>query len=120
MNQKRHRSTRPNREAGTEVTDEQRGEERRPAQGEVRLFMGDVPSEIRGRLLDTSHSGFRVAHSVATLRSGQIVGFEHSGSEGTARAIWTRIVGDCVESGFLILDVPPTPSSPSTASRLDS
>ncbi len=109
MNQKWHRSTRPDREGGTEVTDEQRREERRPAQGEVRLFMDDMHSEIHGHLLDTSQSGFRVAHSVATLRSGQIVGFEHSRNEGAARTIWTRITGDRVESGFLILDVPRTP-----------
>ena len=109
MRRKRHSNTRPDPKGGTEVIDEQRGEGRRPAQGEVRLFMDDVPSEIRGRLLDTSRSGFRAAHPAAILRSGQIVGFEHGQGEGTARTIWTRIAGGRVESGFLILDVPRTP-----------
>jgi hypothetical protein len=82
---------------------ERRHEERRSAEGEVTLWLDEPAGEITGRLIDMSGSGFRAAHPAITLRSGQIVRFQHGPRQGTARTIWTRIVGGFVESGFRIV-----------------
>ena len=82
-----------------------RTEERRPAQGEVALFWNERPgSEQRGRLIDVSEHGFRVAHDYAAVSVGQAVGFRHSFAAGTARVVWSRILDGIVHSGFQVLD----------------
>jgi hypothetical protein len=88
---------------------EQRAEPRHSARGEVWFAFDDGGSakgatEIRGKLLDRSTSGFRAEHDCTLLTSGQAVRFRLAPSrEGRARVIWTRILGDRVETGFLIL-----------------
>jgi len=86
-------------------TVEQRIEERKPAQGEI-WFVLDGPGalEIRGRLLDSSKSGFRASHSQMTLSAGQRVHFCHSSGQGSAVVIWNRILAWHVETGFFITD----------------
>ncbi len=83
---------------------ERRKKERRPAEGEVVLFSGlPTPVEIRGHLADVSHGGFRAIHKDKTICPGGLFNFRHAFAEGSAQLIWTRIVGDHVESGFRIL-----------------
>jgi hypothetical protein len=89
---------------------EQRAETRHVVQGEVRFTFDEGGSakggskEIRGKLLDRSTSGFRAEHDCPGLTSGQVVRFRiTASSHGTARVVWTRILGERVETGFLIL-----------------
>lgn len=81
-----------------------RKEERRPANGAVRLVLSEpFPMTIVGELMDVSKSGFRVSHQNSTLGTGVEVRYSHLQDKGRARAMWTRITGDRVETGFLIL-----------------
>ncbi len=86
------------------VDAERRKERRRPASGEVALTIEDIaPAEFWGELIDLSNGGFRVRHQRMRLSTGQQVRFTHPSGKGTARVIWTRILGENAESGFLIL-----------------
>jgi hypothetical protein len=49
-----------------------------------------------------SVSGFRMAHSCASLHSGQVVEFAHIEATGRARVMWNRIQASGVETGFLV------------------
>ena len=83
---------------------DRRSEPRRPAHGPVKLRpKGFAATSIPGEMLDINSSGFRARHSFPTLVSGHIVEFAYESLEGRARVVWTRILGDKVESGFLIL-----------------
>ena len=83
---------------------ERREEPRFAAKGEVRLRAEAAASRaVKGTVIDTSARGVRARHDCYDLTSGQIVTFEHRLEAGRARIMWTRIVGDVVESGFLIL-----------------
>lgn len=95
---------------------DQRREPRRPAQGIVRIVRGETSSsaenhnttrtEIAGRLIDISSSGFRAAHACAAMTSGEIVRYSHARGEGQARVVWTRVTtgaDPAVESGFMVL-----------------
>jgi hypothetical protein len=93
---------------GTGQRVEQRREPRRAAEGEVRLQFGagmatSAGGEVRGKVLDRSAGGFRAQHDCSQLTCGQIVEFRLMSSSGLARVVWTRILGERVESGFLIL-----------------
>jgi hypothetical protein len=83
---------------------EHRREPRLPAQGTVRLRLGDNCgcAEVDGHLVDVSGSGFRAAHQCRSLQTGEEVEFEHPQGSGRARVIWLRITAAQVESGFLI------------------
>lgn len=84
---------------------EQRREERKPASGEIWFVLeGPTSLKFKGRLIDSSASGFRASHSHAALLSGQPVSFRHSLGSGRALVMWSRILAPDVESGFLILD----------------
>lgn len=82
---------------------ERRQKERKPAEGEVVFFLHDPDMEIHGSLLDVSTDGFRAAHQHTALCTGQQVTFHHAFTEGSAEVVWNRVLGDRVESGFLIL-----------------
>jgi hypothetical protein len=85
---------------------ERRTEPRRPADGPVSVTLrrnGSVITAVSGQLVDIAESGFRAQHRSPTLRPGDIVEFERTGAKGLARVVWTRIMGEQVESGFLIL-----------------
>ena len=87
---------------------DRRAEPRLPATGPVRLRPKGFPAgNVPGQMMDLNSSGFRARHSVQTLRSGHIVEFAYGGLQGQARVVWTRILGDQVESGFLILSQAP-------------
>jgi hypothetical protein len=85
---------------------ERRSEPRSPAQGPVTVTLwrnGSAITAVSGELMDIATSGFRAQHRAPTLRPGDIVEFERAGGKGLARVVWTRIMGEQVESGFLIL-----------------
>ena len=83
---------------------EQRREARRRGHGSV-LVRSESPGshDIQGRLVDVSASGFRMAHDCSALTAGQYVTFAHVEAKGRARVVWTRILKDSVESGFVLL-----------------
>jgi len=100
------------RSAGTSKSEtgqhaDQRREPRRATSGEVRFQFGAGMSnsggEVHAKLLDRSARGFRAQHGCSQLTCGQIVEFRLMAAKGMARVVWTRILGDSVESGFLIL-----------------
>ena len=81
-----------------------RKEPRRQADGAVRVTFENLQKrEIRGRLVDVSISGFRMAHDFAALESGQAVEFSHPEAAGRARVVWNRIADGRVETGFLVV-----------------
>ena len=85
-------------------TKEKRREARRIATGEVRVVFTDPePLEIDGKLIDVSPNGFRMTHDCPELRSGQVVDFAHVEAKGRAQVIWTRILAEGIESGFLVV-----------------
>jgi hypothetical protein len=83
---------------------EQRREARREASGVVHVRLADSrATEIEGQLMDISSSGFRMAHTCASLEAGQLVEFSYPKAAGQARVMWNRIVAERVESGFLVV-----------------
>ena len=83
---------------------EKRSEERRVADGSVRVMFTDPePLEIDGRLVDVSAGGFRMAHACASLQSGQLVDFKHVEAKGRAQVMWNRILAGGVETGFRVV-----------------
>lgn len=84
---------------------EQRREPRHPGRGIVHVRAENPgASDIRGKLMDVSASGFRMAHQCAALTAGQYVQFSHVEAKGRARVVWTRILAEAVESGFVVAD----------------
>jgi hypothetical protein len=82
---------------------DRRTEKRQAAAGEVRLRQSYTPGgPFLGRLVDTAATGFRASHDCFTLVSGELVDYEFEGHRGVARAMWTRIVDEHVETGFRI------------------
>ena len=83
--------------------DDRRAEPRRRAAGKVWLRDLQAPAAaFAGRLMDVAARGFRACHHRVALKSGDLVDFEFAGHSGRARAMWTRIVGGKVETGFRI------------------
>jgi hypothetical protein len=86
------------------VLENRRAEERVTSDGEVTLSFDDpAPRRFAGHLLDYSARGFRAAHAWARFENGQVVEFRHNTASGRARVMWNRIVGEAVETGFLVL-----------------
>ena len=84
-------------------TDDRRREPRQGIVGEVRFRQAHTPAiPFIGQLMDVAVSGFRAHHYQFALGSGELVDFEFHGHSGLARAMWTRIVDDHVETGFRI------------------
>ncbi len=85
--------------------EERRRNPRREVQGVVflKILKSDLRSAlIRASLIDLSASGFRASHTSKEICAGQEVAFCHDEEKGTARVVWTRILGQSVESGFLV------------------
>jgi len=84
---------------------EQRREARHRGHGSV-LVRSENPGsrDIQGRLMDVSPNGFRMAHECTALTAGQYVNFAHVEARGRARVVWTRILAEAVESGFVLAD----------------
>ena len=45
-----------------------------------------------------------MSHSYTPLAAGQTVAFRHHESSGQARVVWNRILGDRVETGFVVVN----------------
>ena len=85
---------------------DRRIETRTPANALVKMrLLSHLAPPISGRLVDISATGFRAAHTETALSPGEIVEFDWTSAHGRARVVWTRIMGDSVESGFLILPI---------------
>lgn len=83
---------------------DQRQEARRPGKGNVVVrWRSPGGQKIEGKLIDVSDSGFRMSHACSSLTAGLFVEFAHFEAKGRARVVWTRIVADSVESGFVIV-----------------
>jgi len=83
---------------------DRRAELRRPASGHVEIRPeGFRAISVPGEMVDINSNGFRARHGFQALGSGHIVEFAYGSVEGRARVVWTRILSDHVESGFLIL-----------------
>src|SRR5216110_160500 len=85
--------------------EERRRNPRREVQGVIllKILKSDLRSApIRASLIDLSASGFRASHTSKEICAGQEVAFCHDEEKGTARVVWTRILGQSVESGFLV------------------
>jgi PilZ domain len=85
------------------LEDDRRNEPRSSAEGTIEVSLDAPEIRLTGELIDVSHTGFRVAHKYAALRSGQTVSFRHASGSGRARVVWNRVLNDCVESGFVTL-----------------
>jgi hypothetical protein len=86
---------------------ERRRHPRQCAAGEVQVRSEGGALEIRGRLVDASAYGFRVAHEGAPPDAGREMRFEYRGAAGRARVVWNRVVGREVETGFVVLAAAP-------------
>src|SRR5438552_12100744 len=87
--------------------EERRRNPRREVQGVIflKILKSDLHcAPIRAFLIDLSASGFRASHTSKELCSGQEVAFCHAAEKGRAKVVWTRIVGQSVESGFLVCE----------------
>jgi hypothetical protein len=85
---------------------ERRSEPRQTAEGRVWLSGGwPLDSEFSGSLLDVSAHGFRVRHARRDLSTGEEIIFRYPGRAGVAKVIWSRILSQHMESGFLIQKV---------------
>lgn len=81
-----------------------RAEERFSIEGELLLSFDDpVHHEVRAQLVDYSKSGFRAVHEYSALSTGQEVRFQRLVAWGRARVVWNRILGERVETGFVLL-----------------
>ena len=106
---KRRRGSRLRHDPSLNLEQDRRRSIRQPANGEVVLVPAASGTEFRGTLRDVSAAGFRAAHSFTQLQSGQELLFWYEGLQGSARVVWSRIIGAEVESGFLVLESGPHP-----------
>src|SRR5947209_18891132 len=84
-------------------THDRRSDGRFSAAEELILSFDDPsPQQVSAVLVDYSKSGFRAVHKYSALTTGQVVGFQRLAASGSARVVWNRIVGDHVETGFLV------------------
>jgi hypothetical protein len=90
-------------EAPSDPADRRR-EPRNPAFGRGCFARRDAaPELVPFDVVDTSDSGFRARHRCLQLAAGDVVTFRHGGAAGSARVIWTRVLGMRAETGFLIV-----------------
>ena len=54
--------------------------------------------------MDESETGFRARHRNLAVTGNQEVRFRTNTRSGTARVIWNRILGQEVETGFVIME----------------
>jgi hypothetical protein len=84
---------------------ERRSEPRVPTTGAVVLeTTGPGSRRIHGQLVDASAHGYRLQHSYFELNPGHEVTVVEGLAARRLRVVWTRIEGELVESGFLVLD----------------
>src|SRR5712691_8897081 len=83
---------------------ERRTEPRRKAEGLVFLTArtsGTPALVISAFLMNLSESGFCASYTSKELSPGREVAFCHDGGLGVAKVVWTRVLGQEVQSGFV-------------------
>ena len=86
-------------------TDRERRRARRtPGSGRIEIvFDAPVLVRVEAELVESSATGFRVAHNARDLIPGTEVSYRSATSSGRARVVWTHVLeGRCV-SGLLLL-----------------
>ncbi len=82
---------------------ERRREPRIPAEDLIQLLPDGTNVLVDARLLDRSEHGFRATHSCLALTAGQEVWFRDGERVDKARVMWNWVVGENMQSGFMIL-----------------
>jgi hypothetical protein len=83
---------------------DRRREARKSSPGDVLLYVQEpLACCLPARLLDSSARGFRASHHFAALATGQEIRYRQSSRQGRARVVWTRVLSDHVETGFVRL-----------------
>ncbi len=83
---------------------ERRRRERKVSQVEARLSFEGIPAEVIAILVDESETGFRARHGYLAITGNQEIGFRTNNRSGRACAVWNRILGEEVETGFVIVE----------------
>jgi hypothetical protein len=82
---------------------DQRMEPRVVCKGKIRLVQQSWAVPFRGKLVDISPNGFRVAFAHRAPSAGAEVEFSHRLFRGRARLIWIRRKENHYEAGFRVL-----------------
>ena len=83
---------------------DRRGAPRKEGLGVIEIsFSGPVAMTIQAALIENSATGFRAAYDARSLEPGLEVAYQHEGTHGQARVIWTHFLEGRRVSGFLIL-----------------
>ncbi|MBZ5601220.1 MAG: hypothetical protein LAO79_02835 [Acidobacteriia bacterium] len=83
---------------------DRRSAPRAPASGRVSLsFANPAPVTVEAEWIETSASGFRLAHNSNAIEPGLEVFYESDGKRGRARVIWTHVLVGRHVSGFVEL-----------------
>lgn len=86
---------------------DRRREPRESAPSEVLLYVEQpLACRIPACLLDSTARGFRASHHFAALSTGQEIRYRNQHRQGRARVVWTRVLPDHVETGFVLLPSP--------------
>jgi hypothetical protein len=84
---------------------ERRRHPRTAVHGAAELVLEDS-TKVSGEMIEISQGGFRVRHEFRGFRENQHVSFVHAFGKGKARVVWSREVGQQIETGFCLLDRP--------------
>lgn len=88
-------------------TDRRKAQDRRsatrsPESGRVRIwFENPARIEIEADWIETSATGFRLAHDSNALEPGLEISYESEGRSGRARVVWTHVLDGRRVSGFV-------------------
>jgi len=83
---------------------DRRGAPRKEGRGAIEIsFREPVPITIQATLIENSATGFRAAYDAKSLEPGIEVAYQHDGTHGQARVIWTHVLEGQRVSGFLVL-----------------
>jgi hypothetical protein len=83
---------------------ERRGAERAAESGRVRIwFENPARVDLEAEWIETSATGFRLAHDSDALEAGLEVSYESQEQFGRARVVWTHVLDGRRVSGFVRL-----------------
>jgi hypothetical protein len=85
-------------------TADRRGSPRAAAAGRVRIsFENPAPVEVEADWIESSATGFRLAHDSNLLEPGLEVSYQGAGRRGHARVVWTHVAEGRRVSGFIVI-----------------
>jgi hypothetical protein len=83
---------------------DRRGSPRSAASGRMRIsFENPAPLQIEADWIESSATGFRLAHDSNALEPGLEVRYEVDGKRGRARVVWTHVAEGRRVSGFIVI-----------------